>query len=568
MENPVVRRKSLEITNAPKLSVFGNSKTTPPNEHTLSSRSQDSCEINKSATSQPVEMTRMNYPENAACCPTSNNQQGFHVARENGHHPLGEFPENLSLKRRYSVEVPVDLRKKTLNAARDKERKSAPAPSSKPANGDNGELTHEALLLAAMRGEIPSLDKELSALLNSTKRLVTLVILLKFLQSFFHILSQKTISDTTHHHKKILRELEVNCLIKTALLVSKVKELQVLQKQSFNLDVMDNWLQGHRELDAAMKDDSILINIRREAQKILMDVCNDMFNKAEQLFGSKFNADDLWKLLGKGVVILNGFHINSFHLGRSDPQGTNRLPPNLEEIHHLRNLNLNDHPPIENILTEPHNYRQHVYTPPPNVYPHQEFNQIPLRPNENTEKVVYLSYQPQKVKLPPRMGEDSRPFPPYIAMHPRENKFLANGDKDHGAVKKNLPRPRSKSHRNLEVQNGVQPANLKRSLSNPHNSNLDYPFMFHPPPHEIVRMAPQLSPQEPVFYPRCLKTIPGTNYIQGVIPDKNVKQYRNSYPPEPYAVRHPQPPVPNGKLEPQKVCIVTLNMFLYRVYLN
>lgn len=171
MENPVVRRKSLEITNAPKLSVFGNSKTTPPNEHTLSPRSQDSCDVNKSRAHQPAEMMRMDYQESAACCATNNSQQDFHV-RENGHHPPRELPENLSLKRRYSVEVPVDLRKKTLNAARDKERKSAPVEtgSSKPANGGNEELTHEALLLAAMRGEIPSLDKELSALLNSTKR--------------------------------------------------------------------------------------------------------------------------------------------------------------------------------------------------------------------------------------------------------------------------------------------------------------------------------------------------------------------------------------------------------------
>lgn len=124
---------------------------------------------------------------------------------------------------------------------------------------------------------------------------------MKVLKHFFYISSQKTLSDTTHHHKKILREFEVNCLIKTALLVSKVKELQVLQNQTFNLDVMDNWLQAHRELDVALKDDSILVNIRKEAHQILVDVRTDMFNKAEQLFGSKFNAEDLWKLLGKIV---------------------------------------------------------------------------------------------------------------------------------------------------------------------------------------------------------------------------------------------------------------------------
>lgn len=77
--------------------------------------------------------------------------------------------------------------------------------------------------------------------------------------------------------------------------------MQVLQKQTFNLDVLDNWLQAHRELDVALTDDSILGNIRREAHKILVEVRNDMFNKAEQLFGSKFNAEDLWKLLGKIV---------------------------------------------------------------------------------------------------------------------------------------------------------------------------------------------------------------------------------------------------------------------------
>lgn len=64
---------------------------------------------------------------------------------------------------------------------------------------------------------------------------------------------------------------------------------------------MDNWLQAHRELDVALKDDSILVNIRKEAHQILVDVRTDMFNKAEQLFGSKFNAEDLWKLLGKIV---------------------------------------------------------------------------------------------------------------------------------------------------------------------------------------------------------------------------------------------------------------------------
>lgn len=173
METPTVRRKSLDITNTPKLSVFGNCKSTPPNEHTLSSRSQDNSEINKSIGNQPVEMMRIHYQENAACF-TNESQQSFHIHRESEHHPSRELPENLSLKRRYSVEVPVDLRKKTLNAARDKERKSAPISSSKPANKDNGELTHEALLLAAMRGEHtytePLLDKKLSALLNSTKR--------------------------------------------------------------------------------------------------------------------------------------------------------------------------------------------------------------------------------------------------------------------------------------------------------------------------------------------------------------------------------------------------------------
>lgn len=245
---------------------------------------------------------------------------------------------------------------------------------------------------------------------------------------------------------------------------------------------------------------------------------------------------------------VNGFFINLLILGR--PQETNRLPPNLEEIHRLRNLNLNDHTPIENMLTEPPNYHQPVYAPPLNVYPQQ----IPLRPNETTENVLYPSFQPQKVKLPPRLGEK----PSYMTTNAREN-FVANGDKDHGAVKKNLGRPRSKSHRNLEVQNGVQHANLKRSLSNPHNSNFDYRLMFHQPPHELPRMAPQFSAQEPVFYPRSLKTIPGVNYIQGMIPDKNVKQYRNSYPPEQYATL--QPPVPNGALEPQKVSIAEHFLF-------
>lgn len=258
------------------------------------------------------------------------------------------------------------------------------------------------------------------------------------------------------------------------------------------------------------------------------------------------------------VVGVNVFSINLFILGRPDPQETNCLPPTLEEIHRLRNLNLNDHTPIENMLTEPHNYHQPVYAPPLNVYPHQEFNQIPFRPNETTENVGYPSFQPQNVKLPPRLGEKPRLVPSYMTMNARENNFVANGDKDHGAVKKNLGKPRSKSHRNLDVQNGVQHANLKRSLSNPHNTNFDHRLMFHLPPHEIAIMAPQFSAQEQFFYPRSLKTIPGVNYIQGMIPDKNVKQYRNSYPPEQYATV--QPPVPNGALEPQKVSIAALNI--------
>lgn len=92
---------------------------------------------------------------------------------------------------------------------------------------------------------------------------------------------------------------------KTALLVSKIIELQKLQYQNFTLDVLENWVQAHRELDIALTDDSIFINIREEAQKVLEDVQKDMYSKAKQLLGSKFN--DCWKVLGEIVFVIKMF---------------------------------------------------------------------------------------------------------------------------------------------------------------------------------------------------------------------------------------------------------------------
>lgn len=246
--------------------------------------------------------------------------------------------------------------------------------------------------------------------------------------------------------------------------------------------------------------------------------------------------------------------VNSFILGRPEPQETNRHQPNLEEIHRLRNLNLNDQIPIEKMLTEPYNYCQRFDDPHlSHVYP--ELYRTPLRLNENTENVVCPSYQPQKLQLPSRLEEDPIFSSPDLALRIREG-FQFSSYKDHGAVKKNLPRPRSKSNRNLEVQNGVQAANLRRSLSNPHNPTyLHLTGMFQSPQPEILRMEPPFPAQEPVFYP-CLKTTTEIHYNQDLMPDKNVKQYRTSYPPDPYATHHLQPPVPNGRLEPQKVSIL------------
>ncbi|XP_066140350.1 uncharacterized protein [Euwallacea fornicatus] len=373
--------------------------------------------------SSPLQTVMMDDSESALVPP-----EDFEV-RFNGN--CDDLPENLSLKRRCSTEVPVDLSKKaTSNCLKER------VHSEKFQEMFNSQLnlSIKNTYSETMCPKTEQIQRRSAVATPSTNAQQTT----QSRQS-----PDLTYLDNNYSQQEMM---ESEPVLKTENLEKCMNLLQHSLGQEFNVSMLHLMSQAYQQVEQSLGDLAIYPEMRYKAQKLHEEVYNYITAKMKYELGLEdVDALEVIKILGRS----------------DNNQAKHTLQTNLSEIQRFTNLNLNDsHPPCT-----PSTIRKPAFSPPNTIdKTHKElttvsqhappdFSQVQLR-QRNILSQSHNMFNTTHQMTPSKTSSNSytMSYPPGLPKHNETRRSITG-----------LVRSRSKSHRNVQQL----PGQLTRSLSSP-----------------------------------------------------------------------------------------------------
>ncbi|XP_066246616.1 uncharacterized protein [Euwallacea similis] len=337
-------------------------------------------------------------------------------------------PENLSLKRRCSTEVPVDLSKKTSSNCI-KER----------VNREEFQVMSNSQLDQSIKNSYSEIARP------KTEQIQRHSVEANASTNAQQTTQSRQSPDLTYSDNNYsrLEMTEPEPILKTESLEKCMNLLQHFLEQEFNVSMLNLISQAYQQVEQSLSDLAIYPEMRHKAQKLHEEVYNYITAKMKYELGLE-DVDAL-------EVIKS--------LGHSDSnRAKNTVQTNSSEIQRLRNLNLNDSHPA----CTPSTIRKPAFSTP-NTYgktqkelSHQaspDFQQVQLRQRNILPQPHHMFNTTHQMPLPTTSSNSyTMSYPPGLPKHNETRRGMIG-----------LIKPRSKSHRNSHQQ----PAQLMRSLSSP-----------------------------------------------------------------------------------------------------